>query len=153
MVIKSRPWCVITAHKVIKRLPCRAGTLEPGDWGPRSVSHPGPGKPQCPQVAGGRGLALSCLEVEQLMSGWLGAGMGEPGREDGGDDLPSPEDSSLWQPPESQQQWSPPGAAFSKCLWGQTGSQQQAWRGEGRRGQEEDSCLAHCGGGPGSLGG
>lgn len=55
MVIKSRPWCVITAHKVIKRLPCRAGTLEPGDWGPRSVSHPGPGKPQCPQVAGGRG--------------------------------------------------------------------------------------------------
>lgn len=99
------------------------------------------------------GLALSCLEVEQLMSGWLGAGMGEPGREAGGDNLPSLEDSSLWQPPESRQNCSPPGAAFSKCLWGQTGSRQQGWRGEGRRGQEEDSCLAQSAGGPGSLGG
>ena len=61
MVIKSGPWGVITAHKVIKQLPCRVGTLEPGGWGPRSVSHPGARKPQCPRLPGrwGPGSELS----------------------------------------------------------------------------------------------
>lgn len=75
MVIKSGPWGVITAHKVIKQVPRRVGTLEPGGWGPRSVSYPGALKPQCPQAArADGGLALSCLEVEQMMPEGLGQG-------------------------------------------------------------------------------
>lgn len=79
MVIKSGPWGVITAYKVIKQLPCRAGTLEPGAWslGPRSQSYPGATKAQCPRPLG---LAPSCLEVAQMLPGWLGAVRGEPGR-------------------------------------------------------------------------
>lgn len=70
MVIKSGPWGVINAHKVIKQLPCRVGTLEPGGWGP-----------QCPKLLGRQGLALSCLGVEPMIPGCRGAGAGEPGRE------------------------------------------------------------------------
>lgn len=51
MVIKSEPWGVITAHKVIKQLPCWVGTLEPGGWGPRSRDLPRSCKGSVPQAA------------------------------------------------------------------------------------------------------
>ena len=44
-------------------------------------------------------------------------------------------------------------ASVCESIVGQAGSRQQGRRGERRRGQEEDSCPAVCGGGPGSLGG
>lgn len=47
MVIKSRPWGVITAHKVVKQLPCREGTSEPGAGGPDPESYLGAIKAQC----------------------------------------------------------------------------------------------------------
>lgn len=97
MVIKSRPWGVITAHKVIKQLPCWVGTLEPGAWGPRSRDLPRSCKGSVPQAARRLGRwdpGSQLLEVEQMMPGWLGAGMGEPGREFEGNVPPFFEDSS-----------------------------------------------------------
>lgn len=78
MVIRSRPWGVITAHKVIKQLPCRVGTLVPGGVGPDPESYP----PATQASAPGRwGLALSCLGVEQMMPGWLGGRAGRARQE------------------------------------------------------------------------
>lgn len=75
MVIKSGPWGVITAHKVIKQLPCRVGTLEPGGWGAQICVLPWGHKASVPQAArADAGLALSSLEVEQMMPEVLGLG-------------------------------------------------------------------------------
>lgn len=52
MVIKSGPWGVITAHKVIKQIPCRVGTLEPGGLGAQISVPPRGQEASVPQVAG-----------------------------------------------------------------------------------------------------
>lgn len=121
MVIKSGPWGVITAHKVIKQLPRRVGTLEPGGVGPDPESYPPATKASAP---GRWGPALSCLGVEQMMPGRLGAGPGEPGRMVGGAVPPFPETAG----PGSQESWQSCrllrqlGNVYGGCLWNKWGA-------------------------------